>query len=259
MGDPKDELITNETVCIVVPCYNEAGRLPVEAFLRYMEVCPEVDFLFVNDGSGDGTLAMLEALRSERPGRVRILDKKDNGGKAEAVRDGMNAAMASGAEYRMVGFWDADLATPLEAILQLQGKLMTMPRLEMVFGSRVRLLGREIHRQSRRHYLGRCFATLASMTLTLPIYDTQCGAKLFRVSSTLHEVLARPFASRWIFDVEIIARFLSLKGRAFCCEAIYEYPLHAWRDVGGSKVRTEDFFRAIKDLLRIRLRMDSGR
>ena len=240
---------------IVVPCYNEAARLAGEQFLNFAALDPRIQFLFVDDGSRDATLTMLQALCAGHGPALRLLHKPINGGKAEAVRDGMLAALACGQpglEY--VGFWDADLATPLDAIPHLLAKLRRDAHLQMVFGSRVRLLGRAIHRRSVRHYLGRLFATCASLTLGLPIYDTQCGAKIFRVSPALADALAAPFVSRWIFDVEIIARFLQSKGLRFCCDTIYEYPLHAWQDVGGSKVRPADFFRAISDLARLRRR-----
>lgn len=254
--DPDPPRAADTGHCIlVVPCYNEAARLRGEQFLAFAALDPSIHFLFVNDGSRDATLAMLESLCAGREPALSLLHKPDNGGKAEAVRDGMRASLAlaqPGLEY--VGFWDADLATPLDAIPHLLAKLRRDPHLQMIFGSRVRLLGRAIRRRSARHYLGRLFATCASITLGLPIYDTQCGAKIFRVSPALGEALAEPFVSRWIFDVEIIARFLRLKGRRFCCDTIYEYPLHAWQDIGGSKVRPVDFFRAIGDLARIRRR-----
>jgi dolichyl-phosphate beta-glucosyltransferase len=123
------------------------------------------------------------------------------------------------------------------------------------------LLGRQIHRQPVRHYLGRVFATVVSLLLRLPIYDSQCGAKLFRITPALAQVLAQPFHSRWIFDVEILARFLALHhrdARQFEQE-IYEYPLPEWTDVAGSKVKSSDFLRAMTELRTIYRRDLRGR
>ncbi len=249
----------------MVPFYNEAHRLRAEPFFDFLAqeepLYRAVRFLFVNDGSTDNTLQLLEAMRqraaelSSKLGyedRIAILDQQPNGGKAEAIRAGMLAVIAAhsqGCEY--TGFWDADLATPLTAIPQLLAQLEETPHLHMIFGSRVRLLGRQIHRNPARHYLGRIFATAASQTLSLPIYDTQCGAKIFKITPDLARVLAQPFISRWIFDVEIVARYLQLRGRDFCFSSIYEFPLDAWEDVGGSKLRPFDFFYAAFDIFRI--------
>jgi dolichyl-phosphate beta-glucosyltransferase len=239
---------------VVVPCYNEANRLRLDAFGVFLNsrASRNVELLFVNDGSRDATLSVLQALRSQFPDKVRLLDKQPNGGKAEAVRHGMLHAIYSG-EAEFTGFWDADLATPLTQIPDLAAMLVERPELMMVFGARVRLLGRAIHRQLLRHYLGRCFATVASMALRLPIYDTQCGAKLFRITPELKNALADPFQSRWIFDVELLARFQSMhKGQPHLLkEQIYEYPLPEWTDVAGSKVESGDFFKAFGELLRI--------
>ena len=242
---------------VVVPCYNEARRLRVEAFADFFADARgnDTQLLFVNDGSRDATLSLLQALHARFPDRVRVLDKQPNGGKAEAVRHGMLHALALPG-CAITGFWDADLATPLAQIPDLAAVLEDDGRLTMVFGARVRLLGRSIHRQPLRHYLGRCFATTASVLLGLPIYDTQCGAKLFRVTPELATVLQDPFQSRWIFDVELLARFLALHrdDRAAVRDRIYEYPLPQWTDVAGSKVEPLDFFRAFGELFRVHRR-----
>jgi dolichyl-phosphate beta-glucosyltransferase len=238
---------------VVVPCYNEARRLQPLRFSEFLAEDHQVNFLFVNDGSSDATLRILETLRANHPDRIEVLDKQPNGGKADAVRSGMLHAMARGG-VAFTGFWDADLATPLEVIPQLLAKLVENPKLEMIFGSRVRLLGHAIHRRTIRHYLGRCFATAVSIVLELPVYDTQCGAKLLRITPALQSILASPFQSRWIFDVEIIARFLAFHNNdaAFAEVAIYENPLPRWEDVSGSKVRPTDFFVALYELLKVR-------
>ncbi len=240
---------------IVVPCYNEGSRLESQAFLDFVRQIEGVSLLFVNDGSRDNTLAVLQSMRDACSDRIEILDLKENMGKAEAVRSGMLAAMRrNGVAY--VGFWDADLATPLEAIPEFLAVLAGDRRLQVVFGSRVRLLGRHVHRRAVRHYLGRVFASCVSLVLRLPIYDTQCGAKIFHVTSDLISALRDPFCSRWVFDVEILARYIALRhgDTSYLHDTIYEFPLKYWSDVAGSKVRPGDFFVAFIDVIRIYLR-----
>ena len=241
-----------ETI-IVVPCFNEASRLAVEQFETFIKVHPDLRFLFVNDGSSDDTLEVLRALEGRDGAHFSVLDQQPNQGKAEAVRRGLLAAFEASPRY--AGFWDADLATPLEAAPDFVDLLESRPDLEMVFGSRVKLLGRSIERSAVRHYLGRVFATAASVTLGLAVYDTQCGAKLFRVSPGIEALFQEPFITKWIFDVEIIARLIhARRGTELpqAADVIYEFPLHVWHDVAGSKVKPTDFPRAIFETLRIR-------
>jgi glycosyltransferase involved in cell wall biosynthesis len=233
-------------VSIVVPCYNEEFRLPSDQFLRFLDEFP-VNFVFVDDGSRDKTLDRLESLQNNRPDRVFVLHAPVNQGKAEAVRMGINFALKRNVEY--VGYWDADLATPLDAIPRFMAILLEQPDLDMVFGSRVKLLGRHVERKASRHYLGRLFATVVSLMLRLPIYDTQCGAKIFRVRPETHCLMAEAFGTRWVFDVEILARYIRQLGSAqTAARRIYEYPLQTWSDIGGSKVRPLDFFIAFRDV-----------
>jgi dolichyl-phosphate beta-glucosyltransferase len=238
---------------IVVPCFNEAQRLRLSEFRDYLSHRRNVSFLFVNDGSRDQTSAVLRKFQAETGPQVDLLDYSENRGKAEAVRRGMLHALSR--DIQFVGFWDADLATPLSAIDEFVSLLEDRPQLQMVFGARVKLLGREIDRRVTRHYLGRVFATCASLVLKLPVYDTQCGAKIFRVTNLLPKLLEEAFRSRWIFDVEIVARFVRATGnRAVATESIYEYPLRKWVDVAGSKVRPKDFVRAFLELMAIWLK-----
>ena len=245
--DPRDG--GGARIVAVVPCFNEATRLPTGAFRRFVRQGHPVRFLLVDDGSTDGTGAVLRGLVAEDPVAFRALELPRNMGKAEAVRRGMLEGFATGAAY--VGFWDADLATPLDAITAFAEILDRNPRLEMVFGARVLLMGRSIRRSAHRHYAGRLFATAVSLALGLEIYDTQCGAKLFRATPAVQALFGEPFRSRWIFEVELLARLVQARRRtaeARPTEVIYEYPLEQWHDVPGSKVRMADFVWAVAEL-----------
>ena len=235
---------------VVVPCFNEAKRLDLAKFEDFLSHEETVRIIFVDDGSRDNTLQILKAFTNRAGSRTELIALPRNRGKAEAVRAGLCHALAN---YRSdyVGYWDADLATPLLTIPDFAYVLDTHPEIEMVFGARVKLCGRKIDRQPGRHYLGRSFATVVSILLRLPIYDTQGGAKLFRVTGKTAGIFAEPFLSPWVFDVEILARYLQLFSPAVLETKIYEYPLEQWTDVAGSKVKPTDFFRALGATLSI--------
>ncbi len=237
---------------LVIPCYNEAERLPIWAFTAFGQEWEHGLFILVDDGSTDGTGDLLQALVDENPTRFELLVLPANRGKAEAVRQGLRQAVRHDPSF--AGYWDADLSTPLDALPLFLEVFDTHPKIEMVFGARVKLLGRSIERRALRHYLGRIFATAASEVLQLAIYDTQCGAKLFRVNDTFKRITEPPFLSKWIFDIELIARFTAERrgtDRTQVEEAIYELPLPQWKDTGPSKVTPADALRAAFDLVRL--------
>ena len=239
------------TTCVlVVPCFNEAARLDFARFDMWLEQAPHVSLIFVNDGSTDETRARLDAFAGRHRGRVTAMHFAENAGKGEAVRRGMLAALDAGA--KITGYYDADLATSPEDMLDIVSHL-EREGVEAAIGSRVALLGRSIERSAVRHYLGRVFATAASMALALRVYDTQCGAKAFRATRALRAALAEPFVSRWVFDVELIGRLDRHPRTAGASGSpwIVEVPLRGWRDVGASRLHGLSMVRAAVDLARI--------
>jgi glycosyltransferase involved in cell wall biosynthesis len=237
------------TVCVVVPCFDEAGRLDVDAFAG---LAGQVDrLLFVDDGSTDDTSVVIGRLVEASPERVGLLSLPRNVGKAEAVRVGMLDAIEGGAS--IVGYLDADLATPPDEMLRLIDIARAQPFRTAVLGSRVALLGHTVRRRPVRHYLGRLYATAASLALGVAVYDTQCGAKVFRVGTPLQFALADPFPDRWAFDVELLARLLADPNQA--ADPVIEVPLREWRDVAGSSVGATAGLRAVWALTGLRRRV----
>jgi dolichyl-phosphate beta-glucosyltransferase len=236
---------------IVVPCYNEQHRLDEAAFLGLAK-SGRLRLLFVDDGSTDRTGEVLERLTAQSD-QIDSLTLPGNMGKSEAVRSGLIRATERGAD--MVGYYDADLATPPDELLRLLTIIESHQNLGAVFGARVAMLGSTIERTSLRHYFGRVYATAASLALGVDVYDTQCGAKLFRANPTFMEAIDRPFNSKWAFDVELLGRLL--KGSATApgipCDAFLEVPLNSWRDVEGTHIRVADGITAVMQVISIGL------
>lgn len=244
-------------VWLVFPCYNEAVRLPVGPIASFLRAHPGVTACLVDDGSEDGTREILDQLAAACPAQVVVLGDRTRTGKAEAVRQGIRLGLArSPAEF--LGYWDADLATPLTEVDLLSAALAESPARLATIGARVKRLGTRITRSLIRHYLGRVFATFASIVLRLPVYDSQCGAKLFRRDAA-DVAFAEPFVSAWLFDVEVIARIRNHFGMEGALRQILEVPLDEWTHVDGSKLRPRHYLAAPLELWRIARRYNGRR
>ncbi len=230
----------------MVPCFNEGNRLGVPNYLEFLRNSPH-SICFVNDGSNDNTLEVTRAIQREYPGKVDIVNLSKNLGKAEAVRQGFSSTLKN-QDYEYIGYMDADLATPFSEVDFLLSHFDSS--IEVVIGSRVKRLGSEITRYPLRHYLGRVFATLASVTLDLEVYDSQCGAKIFR-KKTAKTLFSKPFVSKWFFDLELLYRLKNIHQDHFN-NIILEVPLRTWQEKGDTRINLIDFFTAPMELIKIK-------
>lgn len=226
------DLITS----VVVPCYNEAERLNVEAFIQFVAVRDDIRLVFVDDGSTDATIATLTRILMAAPDRVDIIMLKENGGKAEAVRQGLSYASQRGDDF--IVFLDADLATPLDAVLDFVSVAKRLPEINVVFGSRCGGMGRRVYRKVNRKIISLICAALSRLATGMPIKDTQCGAKLFRNTPQFRTSLSEPFRAGWLFDVEL---FLRISNRPQNKQTqFFEFPVIEWTEIPGSKVKASD-------------------
>jgi glycosyltransferase involved in cell wall biosynthesis len=239
-------------VCLVIPCFNEARRLATGDFIAFVESDPSHHLCFVNDGSSDATAEVIDGLKARGHGRIDTLQLSRNAGKAEAVRRGVLHAAASH-RFEILGYWDADLSTPLGELQRMTALLAAGDACQFVLGTRLKCLGADVHRSAMRHFLGRVFATAASLLLSLPVYDSQCGAKAFRADAA-DELFRDPFSTRWLFDVELLARLRNHLGRDSVLASVAEMPLRSWREVGGSKLGIGHMAAIPVELMRIHRR-----
>ena len=231
---------------LVIPCYNEAKRIDIGYISRILMDWQEwLTVLFVDDGSTDETGRILGNICIQN---AKVLSLKSNSGKAEAVRQGLIHLMNRD-DFDLIGYWDADMSTPLETLPNMLDIANLKPNLLAVIGSRVKLCGRDINRNFKRHYVSRIFVSIVNFLLDLMIYDTQCGAKIFKPDALAGE-LNRKFVSKWIFDIEILLRIRQKTGMEMS-EWLYEYPLEKWTDVTGSKLNWTALPKSTVDLIKI--------
>jgi len=211
---------------------------------------PGVELMFVNDGSTDNTLEILENFTSTNGGKV--LNFPHNTGKANSVRNGMLsiAKSISPADDNFIGFLDADGAYSLKSISNLVDLLASNSSIEydVFISSRIALSGRHIGRTFLRHYLGRVIVTGLGVKFRGVPYDPQAGFKIFRVNHIFIDALQRPFQTRWFGDLELFSR-LNLISEA--PSRIWEEPADGWNDVPGSKIKYSQYLRILKELILI--------
>jgi dolichyl-phosphate beta-glucosyltransferase len=234
---------------LVIPCFNEERRLVQSEVMKCVEALNCVVVL-VDDGSTDGTLGVLNKLALQSPRNIEVLPLPANVGKGEAVRAGFNYAFERGATQ--VLFCDADFAVGPQDLLRICNTLDENADCKAVIGSRISMVGTNIQRSVFRHYSGRAFATLVSLILGQQIYDTQCGAKVFKADNEVKRAFSQPFLSRWAFDVEAIGRLLRMERSEKNDSLILEMPLLRWIEVPGSKLGLVSQLRTVLELFRIR-------
>jgi dolichyl-phosphate beta-glucosyltransferase len=250
---------------VVIPCFRESKRLPLYLHSLCRELAKasfQATILIVDDGSGHPEEAALRSVISDFQKKYPHLIEKPiflerNLGKGGAVYSGWNSVLGNSAP-QLLSFADADGAVPAEEVRRIIESLATDGghRPDALFGSRVKMLGRTVHRRAIRHYIGRIFATMVSVVTGMAIYDTQCGLKVVR-SGAYAAIRKQLREKRFAFDVELA---LALSRSGF---KIVEVPIN-WQEVPGSKVRLlRDGFRMVTALWRIRhrwrLRRSGGR
>lgn len=232
---------------IVIPCYNEENAFTNE-YSNFLENYPEATICFVNDGSTDNTLVLLEQLKQKYPNQIELLPLQKNVGKAEAVRQGVQYCIKE-FNFKYIGYLDADLATTLEEFMLVENNLEN--DIVFCFGSRIRKIGSTIERENSRFLIGRIVATFISNILDIKVYDTQCGCKVFtkEIAQLLFE---KEFISKWLFDVELFFRMLKHFGKENALLKMKEIPLNSWIEKGNSKVKPTYFFKLWLDLYNIK-------
>lgn len=241
-------ILQKNCVGVVIPCYNEEERLLSEEFKDFAHKNLGYHLCFVNDGSTDNTLEVLRKLEEESDNNISVYNCEKNGGKAEAVRQGM-LHLAKDKQLDCIGFLDADLSTDFRDFDDLV-ETLDQSDFKIVSGSRMSRMGANITKESARKVISMTINLIIRTILRMPFNDTQCGAKVMR-SSVVPLLFEKPFITRWLFDVEIFMRMRKHFGKNKAKQMICEQPLKRWIHADGSKLSMKDSVKIVGQLAKI--------
>jgi len=232
---------------VVIPAYNESHRIAqtlqaVSEFLKKQSY--EYEILVVNDGSKDGTAAVVEKLEASIA-NLKLINNSENHGKGWVTKQGM--LQASG-DVRL--FMDADNSTKVDEVTKM------LPFFEegfdIVIGSR-RIKGAVIaeHQPWFRDFLGGTFRFIVHTLVPIGVTDSQCGFKAFS-SKAAQAIFPQQRIYRWAFDVEILA--LARKNKF----KIKEVPI-TWVNDAESHVKLSGMVNMLLEVLETRVNLWTGK
>tara|TARA_R110001592_G_scaffold237240_3_gene495992 strand:- start:250 stop:1389 length:1140 start_codon:yes stop_codon:yes gene_type:complete len=241
-------MLQKNCVGVVIPCYNEEERLLSTEFKDFAHKNLGYHLCFVNDGSTDKTLEVLEKLKKGSESNISIYNCEQNGGKAEAVRQGM-LHLAKDEQLDYIGFLDADLSTDFRDFDDLV-ETLDQSNFKIVSGSRMSRMGADITKESARKIISMTINLIIRTILRMPFNDTQCGAKVMD-RSVVPLLFDKPFITKWLFDVEMFIRMRKHYGKTEAKKLICEQPLKRWIHADGSKLSMKDSVKIVGQLAKI--------
>lgn len=245
-----DSFTSNELnkTAIVIPAYNEENRIgkTLEEYAKFFETrkkmgeMREFEILVVLNACKDNTLRVVK--EKQKKYHEIIFLNFERGGKGFAITEGFKDALRR--DNDLIGFVDADMATPPEAFYDL---IKNIGDFDGIIASRwMKNSVIKTKQTALRILTSRGFNFLVKSILLLPYKDTQCGAKLFK-KKALEEVVNELGTTKWAFDIDLIYK---LKRKGF---RIKEIPT-IWEDKRGSKLNIVKVpFQMFSSIIRLRL------
>lgn len=233
---------------IIIPAYNESRRLSatLDSVLQYVSSEGwDAEIIVVNDGSRDGTVALVRNY-AKKHSCVRLIENPGNRGKGYSVRNGM--LNASG---ELLLFTDADLSAPIEEAPSLFSAITFGA--DIAIGSRWLRPELQTQRQSLlRQFYGRAFNLALRLILGLNFKDTQCGFKAF-TRSAARTIFPQQQIERWGFDPELL--YLARKSQLNVVEVGV-----VWAHAEGTRISPlRDGLRMFAEVLTIRWNALTGK
>ena len=196
-----------QTKCaFVVPAYNEGHRFNLDYFKEISRLQSGIVFIFINDGSSDDTLEVLENAVIEISGAY-VLSLRRNGGKSNAVREGFVFCERTFRELDWIGILDSDGSFCVKDVVGLIKELPSFPisdsaiftkrfnyATDKKFQGLLRLVARVVISRILSFGWGRAPAGM------------QSGFKLFRNTPSFRRAIGPEFRTRWFMEWELMIR-----------------------------------------------------
>ena len=223
-------------ITIIVPVFNESGTVAaVIDRLLTIDLPAAREVIVVNDGSSDGTRAVLEGLAGTE--RLRVLHAERNRGKGHAIRLGLAAAQGD-----VIAIQDADLELDPAQLAMLVAPILD-GQADVVYGSR--FLAGTPAAPRLTVVANRVLTLLTNLLYGSAITDMETCYKIMRTPVARSLGLT---ADRFDIEPEITARLLTMGHR------IVERPVRfsPRSRAAGKKIGWRDGVTAIRTLLRHR-------
>ncbi|MEO0652657.1 MAG: glycosyltransferase family 2 protein [Planctomycetota bacterium] len=222
------------TISIVLPAYNEVECIG-EAIERASEALEsgflDWELIVVDDGSSDGTRAVIEAAETLDP-RVRLVAHEQNQGYGAALANGFRASRMD-----LVGYTDSDLQFDFREFEQL-GQRIVDEEVDVVFGFRIYRYDAVL-----RCLLSWTYNRLVRVLFGVGVRDVDCAFKLFRREAVERLVLE---STDFFVDTEMVAESGRL-GLRMVEQGVRHYPRYA----GSTTVRPSDIPRTLRTVARM--------
>ena len=227
-------------ISVVVAAFDEERTIE-QVLERTLALDLDAEIIVVDDGSRDGTAAIVECVASRHPARLRLLRHAGNRGKGAALRTGLAASRGA-----VVVVEDADLEYEPSEIPQMIQPIVD-GYADVVYGTRLRG-GRPQRAHMFWHLVGnRALSLLTNVLYNTTISDMETGFKAFRGDL----IRAIPLTSDdFRIEPEITAKLLRRPGLR-----LYEIPISYYGRTyaEGKKITWRDGYLAVGALIRYRV------
>lgn len=238
------------TLSLIIPVYNSERVLPgtckqLTDFFSTKTYLAEV--LFVNDGSSDGTPALIKQFIGTAPFTVRLINHAKNAGKGAAVRTGV----ANVGESEYIFFSDDDIPFGLEPLEEMYQLLESDKSVDLATADRS-LVEQHNPYPWHRRVGSYCYSMLLPRSVARKFPDMHGGLKGFRapIARQIFHLIKNP---RWSFDPEIFIIVLANKFN------VGKIPVHFLGHVQGTHFRIKDFMTVAMEILKLRINSLCGR